>query len=92
MLELPGLRETFQLLDDPDCTQLGRQSWCLIAIVVTELLICIKFGWATITQPLPRHIALWWVLGAFLLLAYTVIKVKISSYVLLMARIKTSCC
>ena len=46
----------------------------MIAIVVTELLICIKFGWSTITKPLPRHIALWWVLGAALLLVYTVVK------------------
>ena len=71
---LQGLRETFQLLDDPDCDKLGRQSWVLVAIVVTELLICIKFGWSTITKNLPRHIALWWVLGAGLLLIYTVIK------------------
>ena len=68
------MRETFQLLDDPECDKLGRQSWVMLAIIVTELLICIKFGWATITKPLPRHIALWWVLGAALLLIYTVVK------------------
>ena len=71
---LLGLRETFQLLDDPECNKLGRQSWVMIAIIATELLICIKFGWSTITKPLPRHIALWWVLGALLLLVYTVVK------------------
>jgi hypothetical protein len=32
------------------------------------------FRWSTITKPLPRHIALWWVLGAALLLVYTVVK------------------
>ena len=69
-----ALRETFELLDNPECDKLGRQSWVVITIVVTELLICIKFGWATITKPLPRHIALWWVLGAALLLVYTVVK------------------
>ena len=69
-----ALRETFELLDNPECDKLGRQSWVVITIVVTELLICIKFGWATITKPLPRHIALWWVLGAGLLLVYTVVK------------------
>ena len=68
------MRETFQLLDDPECDKLGRQSWVMLAIIVTELLICIKFGWATITKPLPRHIAMWWVLGAALLLIYTVVK------------------
>merc|ERR1719370_293899 len=69
-----ALRETFELLDNPECDKLGRQSWVVITIVVTELLICIKFGWATITKPLPRHIAMWWVLGAALLLIYTVVK------------------
>ena len=44
-----ALRETFELLDNPECGKLGRQSWVVITIVVTELLICIKFGWATIT-------------------------------------------
>jgi len=68
------LRETFQLLDDPECDKLGRQSWVMIAIITTELLICIKFGWDTITKPLPRHIALWWVLGVSLLVVYTVVK------------------
>jgi hypothetical protein len=41
---LPALRETFQLLDDPECDKLGRQSWVVITIFITELLICIKFG------------------------------------------------
>jgi len=69
-----GLRETFQLLDDPDCEKLGRQAWVTLTIVVTELLVCLKFGWSTVTKPLPRHIALWWVLGAALLVVYTVVK------------------
>ncbi|XP_023330653.1 phosphatidylserine synthase 2 [Eurytemora carolleeae] len=67
-------RETFQLLDDPECDKLGRQSWVLLAIVITELLICFKFGWQTITKPLPKHIALWWVLGGVLLVVYTFVK------------------
>ena len=69
-----GLRETFQLLDDPECNKLGRQTWVLITIIMTELLICLKFGWSTITKPLPRHIAMWWVLGATLLIVYTFVK------------------
>lgn len=72
-----GLRETFQLLDDPNCDKLGRQSWVLLAIVPTELLICVKFGWATITKPLPRSIALWWLAFVLGLLVYTFVKFKI---------------
>ena len=41
---------------------------------MTELIICIKFGKETMTKPLPRHIALWWVLGAALLIIYTFVK------------------
>ena len=69
-----GLRETFQLLDDPECDRLGRQSWVLLAIVATEFLICVKFGWATITKPLPRSIALWWLAGLGIAMLYTVIR------------------
>ena len=71
---MSGLRETFQLLDDPECNKLGRQTWVLITIIMTELIICIKFGKETMTKPLPRHIALWWVLGAALLIIYTFVK------------------
>lgn len=69
-----GLREVFQLLDDPDYNKIGRQSWMLLAVVITEVLVCVKFGWDTITIPLPRHIALWWMAFAGFLLVYTFIK------------------
>jgi phosphatidylserine synthase 2 len=69
-----GLRETFQLLDDPECDRLGRQSWVLVAIVSTEFMICVKFGWATITKPLPRSIALWWLAGLAFLVCISKLK------------------
>ena len=46
----------------------------LLAVVVTEVLVCVKFGWDTITVPLPKHIALWWMAFAGVLLVYTFIK------------------
>ena len=72
-----GLRETFQLLDDPDCDKLGRQSWVLAAIVSTEFLICIKFGWETITKPIPQSIMIWWIAGIAIIVLYTFIKFEI---------------
>jgi phosphatidylserine synthase 2 len=45
-----------------------------LAIVATEFLVCVKFGWSTITKPLPRSIALWWLAGLSLLIAYTVVR------------------
>jgi phosphatidylserine synthase 2 len=72
-----GLRETFQLLDDPECYKLGRQSWVLISIVLTEFLVCIKFGWETVTMSIPRPVVLFWLLGSILLVVYTFVKFEI---------------
>ena len=46
-----AMRETFQFLDDPDTKNFGRQSWMIAAIIITELLIVVKFDWETITNP-----------------------------------------
>ena len=46
----------------------------LLAIVVTELLICVKFGWDTITKPLPRSIAIAWLSFAIGHFLYTIVK------------------
>ena len=46
----------------------------LLAIVVTELLICVKFGWDTITEPLPKSIAIAWLSFAIGLFLYTIVK------------------
>ena len=64
-------------LDDPDCDKLGRQTWVVIAIVCTEFLICVKFGWHTITKPLPRYIGMWWIAGLVGLLVYTLVKFEL---------------
>ena len=69
-----SLREGFQLLDDPDFSKLGQQLWIFLWIICTEVLICIRFGWDTITKPLPMPIALWWLAFGFGLLAYAVVK------------------
>lgn len=67
-----GLRETFQYLDDPDCETFGRQSWVILAIVVTEFLIVAKFDWETITKPLPQNIAIFWIVCLTLLVLWTI--------------------
>lgn len=67
-----SLRETFQYIDDPDCKKFGRQSWIILTIITTEFLIIAKFDWQTITKPLPKHVFLFWVGGALLLLLWTI--------------------
>lgn len=57
-----SLNETFRYMDDPTCKRFGQQAWVVAAIVSTEVLICIKFGWETISIPLPMHVAAFWIL------------------------------
>ena len=59
-----------------NCKKFGRQSWLLIAIVVTELLVAIKFDPETISRPLPMHIKYFWIVGCagrFVILKYSTI-------------------
>lgn len=46
----------------------------IAAIIITELLIVVKFDWETITKPLPTHVAYGWILGFSFLLIFTVWK------------------
>ena len=39
---------------------MGTQTWVCVTIVFTEVLICLKFDWETITKPFPDDIALYW--------------------------------
>jgi multisubunit Na+/H+ antiporter MnhB subunit len=43
-----------------------------VAIIVTEVLITLKFDWETFTKPLPRHIVFGWVIGLVGLALWTV--------------------
>ncbi|GIX66727.1 phosphatidylserine synthase 2 [Caerostris extrusa] len=56
-----SVREYFQLLDDPNCKTFGRQSWVMVAIVITEFLVIAKFDYNTITKPIPTHIIYFWI-------------------------------
>lgn len=69
-----SLRETFQYLDDPTCRKFGRQSWLIVAIVITELLIVIRFDWETISKPVPPPVSYFWIFGAIGLVLYTIWK------------------
>lgn len=67
-----AIRETFQYLDDPNCKKFGRQSWVMLAIVITEFLVIAKFDWDTITKPLPTYVVYFWILGIIGLVGWTV--------------------
>ncbi len=43
-----------------DCKKIGPQVWLLMVLVITELLIALKFDWHTFTQPPPTSIVVLW--------------------------------
>lgn len=59
------------ILFSRNCKKFGRQSWLVIAIIITEFLITIRFDWETIRKPLPRHISLFWLIGLASLAVWT---------------------
>jgi len=42
--------------------EIGQSAWIAISVIITEAMICVKFGWDTITTPFPQHIKIFWVL------------------------------
>ncbi|XP_013403377.1 phosphatidylserine synthase 2-like [Lingula anatina] len=69
-----AMREAFQFLDDPNCKKFGRQAWMIAAIIITELLIVLKFDWQTVSKPIPFPVACFWILGIVGLFVYTIWK------------------
>ncbi|XP_068717392.1 phosphatidylserine synthase 2-like [Montipora capricornis] len=67
-----ALNETFHHMDDPTCKRFGQQAWVVSAIEATEVLICVKFGWETLTIPLPFHVAFFWSISFGVYLVWTV--------------------
>jgi len=44
----------------------------LVAIIVTEVLITLKFDWHTFTKPLPGYVIVGWAIGLAVLAIWTV--------------------
>ncbi len=63
--------DQYLLLPFRNCKRFGQQSWIMAAIIVTETLIGLKFGWDTVTKPPPFHIVVFWAVLLLLLTAYT---------------------
>ncbi|CAF1529748.1 unnamed protein product, partial [Didymodactylos carnosus] len=67
-----AMREVFEYLDNSECKKFGRQSWLISAIIITEVLIVLKFGWNIVTLPFPFHITVLWLTIIILLFLWTV--------------------
>lgn len=66
-----------------NCKRFGRQSWITAAIVLTEVLICMKYEPQTLFKPLPNHIALFWVVGAAGLMLFSLWKFYLKTHLFL---------
>lgn len=64
----------FPLISCRSCKTFGRQSWVIVAIIITEFLVIAKFDFETITKPLPVHITYFWILGFCTLFVWTLWK------------------
>ncbi|TPX67431.1 hypothetical protein CcCBS67573_g07517 [Chytriomyces confervae] len=67
---MPATREVYQYLSDPRCKRLGYHAWMLVANVMTESLICIKFSAGEFSEPFPPNVILFWVLVVISLVVY----------------------
>ena len=76
------MREMFEYLDNPQCKKFGRQSWVITAIVITEVLIVLKFDWETVTKPLPFYIGLLWITIAVGIVLWTVYQFWFKRFIL----------
>ena len=54
------------------CKKIGTQTLLLMAIIVTEVLITLKFDWHTFTKPLPSHVVVGWIIGLAVLALWTI--------------------
>lgn len=63
------------------CKRLGTQCWICSTILLTEILIILKFDWPLVTKPFPRHIAIFWIATAALLVSWTIWQFLIKPFI-----------
>lgn len=71
---MPAVRETYQFLMDPKCKKFGMHAWMVTANIVTEVLICIKFGRDEFHTPAPREVIYFWCIFLSCLVVYPFVK------------------
>lgn len=51
LIGAPSLRQYYVYVTDQTCTRLGTQAWVYFGVVVTELLVSIRYGVTVVPQP-----------------------------------------
>ncbi|KAJ1963754.1 hypothetical protein GGI12_001864 [Dipsacomyces acuminosporus] len=72
LFALPGAREYYEYYSNPRCKRMGAHCWMLIATLLTELLIIVKFSRGEFTEPFPRHVVIFWSTVAALIAGFSV--------------------
>jgi len=69
---LPGMREFYQYVVDPNCKRLGTMAFLCVAVVGVETLIEVKFGKGMFPAAHPTKVIVAWAVGITLFLAWAV--------------------
>ena len=72
----PTVRQYYLYVTDKTCKRIGTQAWVYAAIVITELLISIRFGAPKVPRPALLKVASWLVIMAFLSLFAVLLIIK----------------
>jgi hypothetical protein len=54
-----------------NCKKIGPQVWLLMVMVITELLVALKFDWDTFTKPPPTNVFVFWCVALTILGLWT---------------------
>ncbi|KAF7314787.1 Phosphatidylserine synthase 2 [Mycena kentingensis (nom. inval.)] len=72
---LPAVRELYQYVSDPRrAVRMGQHVWLLLATVVTELLVIVKWSQGQFPEPTPPAVRVGWAVGVVLLVGYPVVR------------------
>ncbi|KAF7985963.1 hypothetical protein HWV62_43920 [Athelia sp. TMB] len=77
---LPAVRELYQYVNDPDrAVRMGQHAWLLLATIITELLVIVKWSQGQFPEPMPAWVKWSWAVGAILLVGYPTVKFGVPS-------------
>ncbi|CAG8499237.1 5685_t:CDS:2 [Paraglomus brasilianum] len=68
----PATREAYQYLTDKNCKRFGPQAWLIIATIMTESVICLKFAQGEFPNPAPTSVKIFWFLFISALVGYAI--------------------
>lgn len=74
LIGIVAAREAYQFFTDPSCNRLGAQAWICLASILTETLICFKFGQGEFPNPAPKNVIYFWTCFILLLFLYPLLK------------------